>query len=239
MAHEMQGERTLLQLPHAQHQSHAANVTMVEVHRCQIDKGLITALVERWRPETNSFHLPVWECTVTLEDVSCLWGLSVTGKAISGYTDDNWSQLIEDCLGHEVYDGNEWDENDFYYKKVENSGQPNEKISILQNYMRLVWLRTNFANTELDGVIDRDIINRNTRAYAMELFGTIMFPDANSSFVRLMYLQFLKDLGPKGENYYNWGGAVLASYHGHADIKQVQLMVHYYCCRCGLGPNFL
>ena len=53
---------------------------MIEVHHCQIDKGLITALVERWRPETNSFHLPVGECTVTLEDVSCLWGLSVTGK---------------------------------------------------------------------------------------------------------------------------------------------------------------
>ncbi len=53
---------------------------MVHVHHCLIDRGLIAALVERWRPETNSFHLPVGECTVTLEDVSCLWGLSVTGK---------------------------------------------------------------------------------------------------------------------------------------------------------------
>ena len=53
---------------------------MVEVYRFQIDKGLITALVERWRLETNSFHLPVGECTVTLKDVSCLLGLSVTGK---------------------------------------------------------------------------------------------------------------------------------------------------------------
>ena len=53
---------------------------MVHVHHCLIDKGLITALVERWRPETNSFHLPVGECTVTLEDVSCLWGLSITGN---------------------------------------------------------------------------------------------------------------------------------------------------------------
>jgi hypothetical protein len=54
--------------------------TMSNVARCNIDKGLITALVERWRPETNTFHLPVGECTVTLEDVSCLWGLSVSGK---------------------------------------------------------------------------------------------------------------------------------------------------------------
>ena len=63
---------------------------------------------------------------------------------------------------------------------------------------------------DLDGVSDQDIINRHTRAYAMELFGTIMFPDSNQSSVRLMYLQFLEDLGPRGVNHYNWGGAVLA-----------------------------
>ena len=54
--------------------------SMSDVTRCNIDKGLITALVERWRPETNTFHLPVGECTVTLEDVCCLWGLSISGK---------------------------------------------------------------------------------------------------------------------------------------------------------------
>jgi len=55
---------------------------MANLHHCRIDKGLITALVERWRPETNTFHLPVGECTVTLEDVSCLWGLAVNGKTM-------------------------------------------------------------------------------------------------------------------------------------------------------------
>ncbi|XP_078170581.1 protein MAINTENANCE OF MERISTEMS-like [Carex rostrata] len=117
---------------------------MVNVHHCLIERGLITTLVERWRPETNSFHLPVGECTVTLEDVSCLWGLSVTGRPISGCTDDHYSQLILDCLGHEVYDGLEWDDNDFYYKKVEHAGKPNEKTTILKNYMRLVWLREKY-----------------------------------------------------------------------------------------------
>ncbi|XP_078158142.1 serine/threonine-protein phosphatase 7 long form homolog [Carex rostrata] len=236
----MQGsEESLLQLPHAQHQSHTASVKpdhalrpgalqmyidyhetmkeglknlglyqMVEVHHCQVDRELITALVERWRPETNSFHLPVGECTVTLEDVSCLWGLSITGKTISGCTDDNWSQLILDCLGQEVYDGYEWDDNDFYHKKVENKGEPNEKVTILQNYVRLAWLRNFFANTDLDEEEDQDVIDQHTRAYAMELFGTIMFPDSNSSSIRLMYLQFLEDLGPRGQNYYNWGGAM-------------------------------
>jgi Plant mobile domain len=39
---------------------------------CQLDKSLLAALVERWRPETSTFHLLVGELTVMLEDVCCL-----------------------------------------------------------------------------------------------------------------------------------------------------------------------
>ena len=55
---------------------------IARVKDCPIDKALITALVERWRPETNTFHLPFGEMTVTLEDVSLLWGLTVTGNFV-------------------------------------------------------------------------------------------------------------------------------------------------------------
>jgi Plant mobile domain len=52
---------------------------MAIIGDCQLDKSLLTALVETWRPETSTFHLPVDEMTVVLEDVCFLWGLPIRG----------------------------------------------------------------------------------------------------------------------------------------------------------------
>ncbi|CAN1812860.1 Serine/threonine-protein phosphatase 7 long form homolog, partial [Linum perenne] len=38
-------------------------------------KKLVTAPLERWWPETNTFHLIQGEATITLEDVEVLTGL--------------------------------------------------------------------------------------------------------------------------------------------------------------------
>jgi hypothetical protein len=35
----------------------------------------ITTIVDRWRPDTHSFHLPCDKMTVTLEDVAMILGL--------------------------------------------------------------------------------------------------------------------------------------------------------------------
>eukprot|EP00256_Glycine_max_P056604 XP_014624201.1 uncharacterized protein LOC102662569 [Glycine max] len=43
------------------------------------DQGLLSTLVERWHQETSSFHLPVGELTITLDDVSSLLHLPVIG----------------------------------------------------------------------------------------------------------------------------------------------------------------
>lgn len=39
----------------------------------------ITALVDRWRPETHTFHLRTGEMTVTLQDVSMIYALPIEG----------------------------------------------------------------------------------------------------------------------------------------------------------------
>lgn len=44
------------------------------------NRGFVNALVERWHQETLSFHLPIREITITLDDVSCLLHLPMTGR---------------------------------------------------------------------------------------------------------------------------------------------------------------
>ena len=53
----------------------------------EIDHNLITAFVERWRPETQTFHLPHGETTITLQDVEVLLGIPIDGEAIIGPID--------------------------------------------------------------------------------------------------------------------------------------------------------
>jgi hypothetical protein len=69
----------------------------------RIDQALMCGLVERWRPETHSFHLPVGEMTVTLQDVSALWGLRIDGDPVGGVSDHQTLQtLIPELLGVHV-----------------------------------------------------------------------------------------------------------------------------------------
>ncbi|KAK1612682.1 hypothetical protein QYE76_036355 [Lolium multiflorum] len=42
----------------------------------------LTALVDRWRPETHTFHLRTGEMTPTLQDVSVILGLPIHGEAL-------------------------------------------------------------------------------------------------------------------------------------------------------------
>ena len=50
--------------------------------RLAIDSSLLSCLVDRWRPETHTFHFRWGEMAPTLEDVSFLLGLPLAGSAI-------------------------------------------------------------------------------------------------------------------------------------------------------------
>ncbi|XP_019427237.1 PREDICTED: serine/threonine-protein phosphatase 7 long form homolog [Lupinus angustifolius] len=76
-----------------------AFANLLNIGRAEINNHLLTAMVERWRPETHTFHFPNGECTITLEDVAYQLGIPIDGKAVTGDTSLDWGDLCQQLLG--------------------------------------------------------------------------------------------------------------------------------------------
>ncbi|XP_074265267.1 uncharacterized protein LOC141587691 [Silene latifolia] len=65
----------------------------------RLDNDLITALVELWREETHTFHMPFGEAIVTIQDVQDLLGLKITRIPVMGTSEHPWGLVYEELLG--------------------------------------------------------------------------------------------------------------------------------------------
>jgi hypothetical protein len=137
--------------------------------------------------------LSVGETTVTLEDVSTLWGLPINGDVVTGDSDTGMWELIETCLGPGKA-------GEVVYRK-NSKGQ----TIIYEGRISLYLLR---MHTEVPGEdAPEEEIQMYTRAYIMDLFGSIVFPDCSGDSISTMYLRFLENLTP--DSVPNWGAATL------------------------------
>ena len=59
---------------------------LAEIDLMVINHAQITALIERWRPKTNSSHFPSGKAIVMLEDVAYIYGLPIDGSLVAGRT---------------------------------------------------------------------------------------------------------------------------------------------------------
>jgi hypothetical protein len=114
-----------------------------------MDWALITALVERWRQETHTFHLPHGEMTITLQDVEVMLGLPVDGEVLVGSTELNWSRLCLQLLGV--------------------SPPPNKLDG---SRLNMKWLQDTFAVLPDDA--NEVTVQQYTRAYILELLGRVV-----------------------------------------------------------------
>ena len=65
-----------------------------------MDAPLLTAFVDRWRPETHSFHLPCGEVSITMQDVAMILGLPLEGNVVIGMIQtDGWRDMVEAHIG--------------------------------------------------------------------------------------------------------------------------------------------
>ena len=156
------------------------------------DRGLISAFVERWHKETSSFHLPVGEVTITLDDVASLLHLPIIGAFHTFeplHVDEVVLMLVE---------------------LLEVSGEE-ARIETTQchgAYVRLSWLR--------------DIYQRRCQAghwtvaahaYLLHLLGCILFANKSATHVHVVFLDAFRDFSQSGS--YAWGASALLHMYDH------------------------
>ncbi|KAL9667892.1 hypothetical protein QQ045_002261 [Rhodiola kirilowii] len=132
------------------------------------DPRLITALVERWRPETHTFHLNGGEATITLQDVSLLTGLPIDGLPVSGLGELEWEPLCLSLLGV-VPDR----------PKTKSMGSK-------------TWF-DEYLNT-MSADADEEMLRKYARAYILCILGLTLVADLSGDQVPLHYLPLLADL---------------------------------------------
>jgi Plant mobile domain len=166
---------------------------VAQIQHVKTDHRLITALVEHWRPKTHTFHMPVGEVTVTLQDVSCLWVLSINGDHIVGPSDQDLQQLIETNLGVDMSRA--------LLKSIKKKGEENDDEVVQSGYrISLNLLRVKFKKLD-DNATVQDVA-RYTRAFILDMFSSVLFPDTSGDSVSVMYLRFLQNFNtPRNLNW--------------------------------------
>ncbi|XP_050254596.1 protein MAIN-LIKE 1-like [Quercus robur] len=143
----------------------------------EIDYCLISVLVERWQPETHTFHLPHGEMSITLEDVEVIFGLTIDGEVLVGPTavvDGYWRQLCEELLGFRV---------------------PANDNKILVRQRILISRLVKRIAEPLPHVVTEIQIHQYARCYILALLlGDKIFMDKLGDRVHLMFLEFLQNL---------------------------------------------
>ncbi|XP_058756320.1 protein MAIN-LIKE 1-like [Vicia villosa] len=138
-----------------------------------LDAPLLLAFVERWHPETSSFHLLFWEMTVTLDDVHALFHLPIAGTFFTPVNRDQTTamQMVRDAL--------EFDE-----------------LVVLKEFgdtwgfhLRMSWLRKVYQQ-----LVDAGRYEAAARAYMLHLVACTLFADKYAYYIDVHYLTPFSDL---------------------------------------------
>ncbi|XP_070039955.1 protein MAIN-LIKE 2-like [Nicotiana tomentosiformis] len=136
---------------------------IIEIDRLQFDWALITTMIERWQPEMQTFHLPIGEATIMLEDVEVLFGLPVDGLPVA------YQYALKDYRGVHY----------LHILQRLTSFQPAEETA-LSGAIRLQQtpVRQHLAMMDAEITYDSPMedIDRHTRLLLLLMFGGVLFP---------------------------------------------------------------
>ncbi|KAK1626678.1 hypothetical protein QYE76_000993 [Lolium multiflorum] len=151
-----------------------------------MNAAALTALVDRWRPETHTFHLRAGEMTPTLQDVSMILGLSIQGEPLCMNTaSDGWRRQMEDLIG----------------MAPPAPKDPKERTPAGAPFL---WIRIHFGTCPQGA--NEDTVRTYTRVYLWYMISRTLFPDSGGKLAHWCWLKALTVL----EHQWSWGTAALA-----------------------------
>jgi len=165
---------------------------------------LLCAFVERWHADTNTFHLPIGELTITLDDVSNLLHLPIIGQFYTYPSLDATSAtnlLVESLC-------------------VDRGAAAAETRHCRGGHVRLSWLREIY-----EGACNKRQWTVAARAYLLHLVGCTIFADKSATSVSVCYMGLFIDLRHTGR--YSWAAAALTHMYeqlgeaSYANTKQL------------------
>nr|XP_016515058.1 PREDICTED: serine/threonine-protein phosphatase 7 long form homolog [Nicotiana tabacum] len=151
-------------------------------------------MIEWWRLETHTFHLPFGEATITLEDVEVLFGLPVDGlpvaypHALRDYRGVHYLHMLQRLTGF----------------------QPAEPTTLSGAIrLHLTPVRQHLAAMDAEIMDDSppEDIDRHTRLMMLLMLGGVLFSNTSENLVSLRFLHYLERLDDLPG--YNWGAVVL------------------------------
>nr|ABA94023.1 transposon protein, putative, Mutator sub-class [Oryza sativa Japonica Group] len=167
--------------------------------RWTVDRSLLAALVDRWRPETHTFHLPCGEVAPTLQDVSYLLGLPLAGDAVGPVTTAvDWQ---DDLTAR--------------FALVQRAPHlPLEPLAHHRNTGPTKRWLLQFTVEQLQAEADEYSYSRCLEAYLLWLFGWVMFCGSHGHAVDkglVHYARSIADAAVGEVPQWSWGSALLAA----------------------------
>ena len=153
-----------------------------------LNPSAITALVDRWRPETHTFHLRTGEMTVTLQDTAMILGLPIDGRPLCFSTSsDGWRANMEGLIGRSP------------------EPHPEPKKNIMPSGASFHWVRATFGRPP-PADADDIVVQMYARAYVWYVISRALFADGSGRTCPWMWLKALSGW----DTNWSWGSAALA-----------------------------
>jgi hypothetical protein len=181
-----------------------------------VPHALLMILCERWHTETNSFHMPLGQMIVTLDDVACLMHVSIEGRMLSHPKKMSRADGVDLMVRH------------FGVTQAEAVKNCNEEYCGYISYKALREYYEGYLDaatrlSDLENPGDPHELERVriacVKSYLLYLVGCLLFGDKSNKHIELVYLTTMED-GYAGMHNYSWGGMTLAYlYHYLSEVS--------------------